>query len=80
MWASKKAFHLIDHTVAIREAISLDFPHNLIARLGDFLTGRSDVVHYQDSQDCVCILIADMLRGTKMDHNFLSLIHKLPHY
>ena len=43
----RKAFHLVDHTVAITKVVNLRLHHNLIAWLADFLRGCPKAVRYQ---------------------------------
>ena len=62
----RKAFDLVDHTVAITKAISMGIPPYLIAWMADFLSGCWEAVRYQG---CLLPPTPDLWghQGTKMD-------------
>ena len=62
----RKAFDLVDHSVVIKKAIDLGLYPDLIAWLGDFLTGRQQIVRYLGSVSSPRKLTCGVPQGTKM--------------
>lgn len=62
----RKAFHLVDHTTVINNAIKMNLHPSLVVWLTDFKTPNSQVVRYQGVTSTPQHLTCGILQGTKM--------------